>query len=348
MACRSTGAAVSVHARAPLRVDFAGGWTDVPEYAAREGGVVVAAGITRYAHVDAYLGGKKIKLAAEDLDDRVTYQVASQIRYDGRLDLHKAALNLLPVTGGIELLSRSDAPGGSGLGASGALDVALVAVLAYCRHEPYDESSLAELGFMLEAQELGLLGGRQDQLTAALGGFQRYEFGDDLVKARRLSVSAAAAEDLRRHVVLAYTGHSHFSSETHGHVWDGFREGDSRVVEALAEIRGLGEDAAEQVERGDWEALAATVDSNWRAQQRLHPTIATAHTSTIENAVRTSGAWGVKATGAGAGGCMLVLCPTMVRSDVEEAVQRAGGHILELEFEMEGVNVWERSDDATR
>lgn len=348
MAHRRRGDAVSVHARAPLRVDFAGGWTDVPEYAAREGGVVVAAGIARYVHVDAYLGGKKIKLAAEDLGERVTYQVASQIRYDGRLDLHKAALNLLPVTGGIELLSRSDVPGGSGLGASGALDVALVAVLAHCRHEPYDEPSLAELGFMLEAQELGLLGGRQDQLTAALGGFQRYEFGDDLVRARRLSVSATAAEDLRRHVVIAYTGHSHFSSETHQRVWDGFREGDAKVVAALAEIRGLAEDAAEELERGDWEALATTVNTNWSAQQRLHPTISSSHTSTIESAVRAAGAWGVKATGAGAGGCMLVLCPAMVRADVEAAVRQTGGQVLELEFAMEGVNVWERGDDAAQ
>ena len=67
---------MSVHARAPLRIDFAGGWTDVPEYADREGGAVVAAGITLYAHVDVYLGGKKIKLVAEDLDERVGVRVA--------------------------------------------------------------------------------------------------------------------------------------------------------------------------------------------------------------------------------------------------------------------------------
>ncbi len=339
---------MSVHARAPLRIDFAGGWTDVPEYADREGGAVVAAGITLYAHVDVYLGGKKIKLVAEDLGERVTYQTASQISYDGRLDLHKAALNLLPVTGGIELLSRSDAPGGSGLGASGALDVALVAALAVCRREPYDEPSLAELGFMLEAKELGLLGGRQDQLTAALGGFQQYEFGDDLVNARRVSVPSAAAEDLQRHVVIVYTGHSHFSSETHERVWNEYRDGGRVVVEALAQMRGLAENAAEQLERGEWEALAETVDSNWKAQQRLHPTIATPDAAAIERAVRAAGAWGVKATGAGAGGCMLVLCPKRVRPEVAEAARRAGGQILDLEFAMEGVNVWERGEDVAQ
>ncbi len=348
MAFRVGWDALSIHARAPLRIDFAGGWTDVPEYADQEGGAVVAAGITLYAHVDVYLGGKKITLVAADMGERVTYEAGSQISYDGRLDLHKAALNLLPVTGGIEVLSRSDAPGGSGLGASGALDVALVAALALCRQDSYDERSLAELGFLLETKELGLLGGRQDQLTAALGGFQRYEFGSDLLNARRVAVSSTAAEDLQRHVVIVYTGHSHFSSETHERVWNEYRRGDSVVVEALAEMRGLATNAAEQLEHGDWEALAKTINSNWKAQQRLHPTITTPHTAAIESAVLGAGAWGVKATGAGAGGCILVLCPKRARPDVAEAARRAGGQILELEFAMEGVNVWECADDAAQ
>lgn len=337
-----------MHARAPLRVDFAGGWTDVPEFADREGGVVVAAGITQYVQVDAFLGGRKIKLVAEDLGLRVTYESPSQIRYDGELDLHKAALNLLPVTGGIELFSRSDVPGGSGLGASGSLDVALVAALAQCRQEPYDEHSLAELGFMLETNELGLRGGRQDQLTAALGGFQRYEFGKDHVQAQRLSVGPDAAEELARHAVIVYTGHSHFSSETHEHVWERYGGGDAMVSKALHEMSDLAERAAQTLEAGDWEALAATVDANWEAQQRLHPTIATKKTTKIETAVRTAGAWGVKATGAGAGGCLLVLGPPAVRGMMEQAAQNAGGEILDFEFAMEGVNVWERVDDVVQ
>ena len=37
-------------ARAPLRIDLAGGWTDVAPYAARSGGAVVNVAITLYAH----------------------------------------------------------------------------------------------------------------------------------------------------------------------------------------------------------------------------------------------------------------------------------------------------------
>ena len=46
------------HATAPLRLDFAGGWTDVPPFSAREGGVVVNGAIALRAHVELHLGGK--------------------------------------------------------------------------------------------------------------------------------------------------------------------------------------------------------------------------------------------------------------------------------------------------
>ena len=342
------GRPLSVHARAPLRVDFAGGWTDVPEYADRRGGVVVAAGLSLSVHVDAYLGGRRIVLLADDIGERVVYQTSGEIRYDGRLDLHKAALNLLPVTGGIELSSRSDAPGGSGLGASGALDVALVATLALCRREPYDELALAELGFTLETEELGLVGGRQDQLTAALGGFQRYGFRADQVDARRLSVAPAEADDLQRHTLIVFTGHSHFSSATHEHVWKGFRQGDTVVEGALAEIADLAERASEQLERADWHGLAQTITANWAAQRRLHPTIAAGRIQDVEAAVRAAGAWGLKATGAGAGGCVFVMCAPPEREQVMAAATGAGARVLPFEFAFEGVNVWEKDDDAAQ
>ena len=116
---------MSVHSRAPLRIDLAGGWTDVPTYADRCGGAVLNVAIDLHVHVDFLLGDRRIRLRAEDLDQRVTLESSREITYDGKLDLHKAALNMFPVTGGIEILSRSEAPNGSGLGASGALDVAL-------------------------------------------------------------------------------------------------------------------------------------------------------------------------------------------------------------------------------
>ncbi len=337
---------MSVHSRAPLRIDFAGGWTDVPTYVDRHGGAVLNAAITLHMRVDFLLGDSRIRLRAEDLGERVSLESSGLIRYDGKLDLHKAALNMLPVTGGIEILSRSDAPSGSGLGASGALDVALLAGLARCREEEYAPEELAEFGYQLEAGELGLLGGKQDQYAAALGGFNEFTFRGEggqegPVEVRRLDVSAEAVDDLSKHLLLVYTGHSHFSSQTHARVWEAFDSGEKQVTEALATMRDLVSPAAKAIEAANWQALAELVAQNWREQQQLHSTIAKGRTREIESAALAAGAWGMKATGAGAGGCIVILCPSASRMGVREAVTRVGGEVLDCTFSAHGVEVWE-------
>jgi D-glycero-alpha-D-manno-heptose-7-phosphate kinase len=335
---------VTLHARAPLRIDFAGGWSDVPAFADAEGGCVVNAAIDRFAHVEVLLGAGRIRLHAADLGEHVTVPTSRDINYDGRLDLHKAALNMLPVTGGIEILTRSDAPGGSGLGASGSLDVALLAVLARARNEQYEPAELAELGFHLETRELGLLGGRQDQYAAAFGGWNRMDFGAEAVSVRAIAADTDVMRDLARHVVLVYTGHSHFSSVTHEAVWSAYQSGDVTISAALRRIRALATTAADALEAADWQQLARVVDDNWAQQQLLDWSIATERTRAIERAVRDAGAWGLKATGAGAGGCLLVICPASSRERVSQAAAAVGGTPLDFGFVSSGVAVWETPD----
>ncbi len=337
---------MTIVTRAPTRIDFAGGWTDVPEFANREGGIVVNAAITLYAHVELMFGGNKIKLAAEDLDERETVQSSDRLTYDGPLLLHKAALNMLPVTGGIELISRSDAPLGSGLGGSGALDVALLAALARARLEDYDGSDLAELAYELEARELGLQGGRQDQYAAALGGVNRLEFADGSVRVQSLEVSPEMLREFHRVVVLVYTGQTHFSSQTHERVWNAYRAADSDVTDALRAIRDVAGACSASLEAGDWKRSAELVDENWRQQQRLDVTISTSKTRNIEQGVRAAGAWGLKATGAGAGGCLAILTDPTRRDHVEQAARAYGGQILAFEFCSGGVEVVEPEDAA--
>jgi D-glycero-alpha-D-manno-heptose-7-phosphate kinase len=328
-----------VRARAPVRIDFAGGWSDVPAFAAIEGGVVANAAIARYVHVECVAGGGSIRLHAEDLEQRLVVRSAAGLTYDGRLDLHKAALNMLPVTGGIEVLTRADVPPGSGLGASGALDVALVAALAALRGERYSRTELAELGFQLEAGELKLAGGRQDQYAGALGGWHDLEFSADGVAVRAIEPGPERAAELEAMLVIAFTGESHFSAQTHGRVWAAYQAGRPEVVDALRAIRDLGAAAARALSAGEWRSLAALVDENWRHQQRLDATISTPAVQRVEEAARAAGAWGLKATGAGAGGCLLILAPPEDRPAVQEAVERAGARVLAATFDFGGVRV---------
>lgn len=335
-----------VTTRAPVRIDFAGGWTDVVDFASDEGGVVVSAALNLYAHAEIRTGGERISLVAEDMLERVSVARPSDLAYDGKLDLHKAAINMLPVAGGIEVLTRTDVPLGSGLGASGALDVALVAGLVRCRDEECDVVELAEMGYELESRELGLLGGRQDQYAAAFGGLYEYTFDGESVSRKKLELDNRAATDLLAHLTVIYSGRSHFSSATHEHVWNAYRARDATVSEALHGMRAAAVSAATAIEAADWKSLARVVDENWSQQRRLHATVSTETTEIIERQCREAGAWAVKATGAGAGGCLLVIAPPENKERVTKAAAAAGGEVLSFEFDWDGVQVWEGSADV--
>jgi D-glycero-alpha-D-manno-heptose-7-phosphate kinase len=332
---------MTLFARAPLRIDFAGGWTDLPSFADVEGGAAVNAAITLYQHVEAILGDKRIRLHAIDTDQRVTLPSSREITYDGSLDAHKAALNMLPVTGGIEIFTKSDAPEGADLGETAALEVALLAVLARARGEQYDADELAEFGHLLETQELKQLGARQDQCAAAHGGVQALRFSSEGARTRPLPLTPEQLTDLAEHLVLLYTGHSHLSAAAKARVSGACEAGDTAILDALRRMRDLAAEAEAAFAGADWQALAAVVDAHWREQQQVDATIATERTRAIEEMVRGAGAWGLKGAGAGAGGCLVVVVPPSRRSDVIDAATREDVTVLSFGFAHRGVDVWE-------
>jgi D-glycero-alpha-D-manno-heptose-7-phosphate kinase len=331
---------MTITVRAPVRIDFAGGWSDVPTFAGEHGGQVVNATISRYAEVEGRLLAGQIRLISEDLGETFECPVDETCRYDGHLDLHKAALKMTGVEHGVELVSRVQVPPGSGLGASGSLDVALVTCLLEVRGDhSRSAEEVAELAFQLEAVELGLTGGRQDQYAAALGGFLHLEFSGDGVSVNRLAISDDHTRELESSLVIGYTGQTHFSSGTHDRVWQAYREGNRDVVDAIHTMKQLVTPLAKALVAGDWKEVARLVDANWLEQQRLHESIATDGTRAAEAAARRAGVWGMKAAGAGAGGCMVFIGPPERREAIAEAVNQAGGTVLDFRFESRGVRV---------
>ncbi len=325
-------------ATAPVRLDFAGGWTDVPPFSAREGGIVVNAAIRLLVHVELKLGGDRTKLAALDLNEEVESENAAAFAMDGRLTLHKAALRMFPPQTACTLTTRSDVPPGSGLGSSGALDVALIAALAQARGERLSPQEIAEHGWYLEAVEAKIPGGKQDQFAASLGGFHRMTFRDPDVGIEPITLAPDFAATLERHTVLCYTGESRVSGATIARVMDAYERGDSGVTAALRALKETAARMADALRAADLEGVGTLLTENWRHQQALDPAMRTAPMADLERAMTDAGLLGSKAAGSGAGGCMMFL----VRDPgtAAAAARAAGAVILPVAWAREGVQVW--------
>ncbi|HEV8149300.1 MAG TPA: hypothetical protein VGP61_03860 [Gemmatimonadales bacterium] len=330
-----TGDTGAFRASAPVRLDFAGGWTDVAPFAMEEGGMVVNAAIELRAYAEVRPGGDRQLIHSEELGKQVELREGTWTpELAGELELQKAALRQAQL-GPCVLRTRSDAPPGSGLGSSGALGVALLAACDAAGERQRTPPELAEAAFQLEAVEAGLPGGKQDQYAAALGGFHRFRFGPGAVEVEALQLDAGFAASLADHLVLCYTGTSRVSSNTISRVMGAYAARVPAVVSALRSLAQIAERMVEALRAGDLLKVARLLSGNWRFQQQLDPGMRTEAMARLEAALTAGGALGGKAAGAGAGGSMffVVKDPEVAR----HAAEQAGARVLRVRWAPEGV-----------
>ena len=321
---------------APVRLDLAGGWTDVPPYSAREGGVVVAGAVALYARAEVRPRAAGYRLVSEDLGAELLLEDPAELATAEPLPLLRAGLRMLP-SGPCTLTTRSDAPPGSGLGSSGALDVALVAALAARRGETPDVRTVADLACRLEGVEAGIAGGRQDQFVAAFGGLVRLEFRDPEATVEPLALAPEFLGELERRLVLCYTGASRFSGATIERVMRSYERGDAAVARSLDGLREVAGRVAEALRAGDLARLGALLSDNWRHQQALDGGMCTPEMARLEEAMRSAGALGGKAAGSGAGGSMFFLAPDDPEP-LRDAARSLGMRLLPVRWAPGGVH----------
>ena len=142
---------------------------------------------------------------------------------------------------------------------------------------------------------------------------------------RRLSFDLDA---LGRHLLLVYTGHSHFSAATNWTIIRRCLEGDAEVNGLLQGIADVAAELPEPLEGGDWQAVGALVDQEWRLRRRLADGVSVPAVENLLAVAAANGAWGGKACGAGGGGCVAILTPADRRESVGRALVAAGGELV--------------------
>jgi D-glycero-alpha-D-manno-heptose-7-phosphate kinase len=329
-----------IRAKAPLRVSFAGGGTDVPPFPEQEGGLVLSATINRYAYgALAPRDDAQIHLESVDFGLSLEYAVDEEILFDGRLDLAKAAIRKMG-RGGYDLYLHSNAPPGSGLGSSSAVMVALIGLLKEFHGQPLTDYEIAQLAFDLERTELGIKGGMQDQYAATFGGFNFIEFEPDRVIVNPLRIPPDVVHELEHNMLLCYTGKTRSSDRIIDDQTNRWTRGDDHALAALRvgkELATAMKNALLQRRLNDFGELLGAA---WEEKKKMSPRISNEFIDTAYEEARKCGALGGKVTGAGGGGYMLFFCPFRRKHDVANALIAMGGQVTEFEFTSNGLTTW--------
>jgi len=334
-----------IRARAPLRISFGGGGSDVSPYCDERGGAVLSATVNRYAYASLKPGGDSIKVCSLDYDVSVTYDLSEELVFDGQLDLAKAVLNEFRrsygLKDGLQVFLHNDAPPGSGLGSSSGITIALITALAAMLRVPLDPYTLAELAFRVERVDAGIPGGRQDQYACAFGGFNFIEFepsGTAVVNPLR--ISRETLYELEYAMVFAHVGGSHVGGGIIDRQVANYIAGNESAVAATDRIKELAGLMKRELLLGNLPQLGALLDEAWQAKREMAQGISNDRIDALYAAAREAGAWGGKISGAGGGGFMYFIADPERRFAVQEAIAANGGELVSLSFVSEGATSW--------
>jgi D-glycero-alpha-D-manno-heptose-7-phosphate kinase len=340
-----------IRSKAPLRISFAGGGTDVMPYLAEQGGAVLSTTINHYAYASLKItSDQSVVVKSLDYDLTVKHDLKSFLPYDGNLDLIKAVINRLHLQEsaehafednyGIEVFLHSDAPPGSGLGSSSTLVVCLIALFRRYNNLPLTDYEIADLAYQIERVDMAIKGGKQDQYAATFGGFNFIEFYDDATIVNPLRIDPDVLNELDYNLLLCYTGKTRLSSHIIDTQVKNYQDKNIQVMAAMKELKQITIDLKNALLRGRLNDFGALLNEAWRNKKMMADEISTSRIDELYEAAISSGALGGKITGAGGGGYMFFYCPFDTKRNVALSLEKLGAQVVDFTFDFHGVQTW--------
>lgn len=311
-------------ARAPLRISFAGGGTDLPAYYERHGGMVLNATITRSVYTVLSPGDyEQVQIISSDY--RTIHAGRPGPDEDGEsLDLPWAVVQAMGLERGASIFLASEVPPGTGLGSSSAAAVALIAAIAAFQGKSHAPAQLAEFASQIEIVRLGQPIGKQDQYAAAHGGVNIFSFSPDGVGVTPVPLSTAARRGLEAHLALYFTGSTRQARTILHEQRMRSASGEPRTITALHAIKDQVAPMRVALEAGDYAAVGALLDEAWQLKRRVSSGVSTSAIDLAYAAACSAGALGGKITGAGGGGFLLLLVPPEAQDAVRTTLAPLG------------------------
>jgi D-glycero-alpha-D-manno-heptose-7-phosphate kinase len=337
-----------IRSRAPLRLGLAGGGTDVKPYCDKFGGYVLNATIDRYAYATIEtLNNEVVQFIASDQQTEELKFVAEKLVLNGKLDLHKATYNhMVKHYNNGHLLSMKlstfcDAPPGSGLGSSSTLVVAMVRAFSELLNLSLDDYAISSIAYKIERVDCELKGGRQDQYSAAFGGFNFMEFYDnERTVVTPLRVKNWIICELEASLVLFYTGVSRESAKIIEEQSNNVASGLINTIQAMHGIKHEAELMKKCILKGDFTGIIESLRQGWENKKRSAQTVSSTHIDNIYNTAISAGALAGKVSGAGGGGFILFFVPPEQKMNVVRALSQFDGEVSNCHFTKNGAQSW--------
>lgn len=319
--------------RTPLRVSMFGGGTDYPEWFNDHPGAVLGFTINKYIYISS------LRMSAfVDYRYRVGYSKVETVQEISEIQhpVVRAVLEREQFDTPMDYSIQADLPASTGLGSSSAFTTGFLNLISALKGTTRSKLELARLAIDTEHNLLGERVGIQDQLHAAFGGINRFDFQGDELSIKPVQVSAEDLALLSEWMVLVYTGITRSASKTLDEQLDNITS--AKIDDELGAMVELVDraDAVFQKQTGDALAreLAELLAESWELKKRFSGKVSNPAIDELHQRCVDAGALGAKLCGAGSGGFLLVMVPPERRAELTAAV--GAGSCIDFEIEHHG------------
>jgi D-glycero-alpha-D-manno-heptose-7-phosphate kinase len=288
--------------RTPFRISFVGGGSDLEAFYQHHKGAVLSTSINKYMYISSHRYFEPDQIRAK-------YSITETVQRAGELQhpILRTVLEELKISGGIEISSIADVPGGTGMGSSSSFTVGLLHNLHTWIHQPVSKAALAEGACRVEIELLKEPIGKQDQYAAAFGGLNVIEFlPNGKVIVDPVIMNPSDYEQLQKNLMLFYLGNQRSASSILSEQRKNTSEADKMA--ALEQMVQLVYPLRDALNTGQLDEMGRILNENWQLKRTLAAGITNPDIDGWYQLALANGALGGKLLGAGGGGFLLLYC----------------------------------------
>ncbi len=329
----------------PVRISFAGGGTDMPEYFEKFGGAVISTNITQFTYLivnPTY--EKKFQAFSSDFSSHHQKSSYDKLGMVHGTEIAVSTVKYFKYKTGADFLICSDVPPGSGLGASSTLTVNCINTISKLKGLKLSKEKIAETAFHIERNLLKHPIGKQDDYIASFGGFNYIKFSKDKVKVSSIKITKSVKKELESNLLLFYIGTTRNSAVILSKQLENIKKDKEVVIKSLHSVKELVDDFYSSIRQSNIQNVGELLHKGWEAKKLFVKGITNDHIDKIYQSAIKSGATGGKLTGAGGGGHILLYCEKRNRKKVIEKMKSLGLRHIPFNFHSTGPKVLNLND----
>jgi len=325
-------------AKAPMRISFVGGGSDITNYYSKYTGKVISAAIDKYVYIvinhAPLIKGVHARYSIIEAVENASELKNTRIR---EVMLH------LKVAEDVEIGTFSHLKAGVGLGGSSSFTVALLKAFSTFKKLKYNKRQIAEIACKVEIDKLKEPIGKQDQYAVSLGGINTLYFAKNgKVTSKPLHITKAEMHNFQKHVLMFFTGITRSASVILSEQKKN-RHNNHKEIKKMTE---LVEPFEKALLKGDYTTLGRLMHKNWLYKKRLAKTISNNKIDKLYQLALKNGAYGGKLAGAGGGGCLIFIINPQKRNSLirkleikAEKLDMKNFHEVPFNFVAKGVEI---------